>query len=126
MTPMTIFTAASASAPASAAVDEVGYPIWTILIQGAAWGNRHVSESETIAEVERMIAYEAKLPRVNTWDGRLYRAYQGFDNAGKTAVVVQPVKIEIRRGMNINHRGTPVAAWLAGERTCALGTGSCS
>ena len=122
---MTIFTA-SATPSSAVAADEVSYPIWTILIQGAAWGNRHVSEAETIAEVERMIGFEAKLPRVNTWDGRLYRAYQGFDKDGKTAVVVQPVKIEIRRGMNINHRGTPVAAWLAGERTCALGTGSCS
>jgi hypothetical protein len=100
---------------------EVNYPLWTILLGGAAWGNRHKSEADTIAEVDRILschlAGDYGDPKVgNDWSW-VTRGRHAWDDQGRDiGYKPHPIAVEVWRGMNVNHRGTLVARWIGGER----------
>lgn len=100
---------------------EVNYPLWTICLQGAAWGNRSMSEAKTIEEVEQTLARhkagdygDPAKPRDYSW--LLYSRHEWDEQGKDIGWQPVPVRVEVWRGMNINFRGALVARWVGGER----------
>jgi hypothetical protein len=90
---------------------------WTICINGFAWGNRHRSAEETIAEVQRILdddrATVARLPKYHSsWLTKWVR----FNDAGIEIPTPKPATVTIEEGSTVYKTGPVIARWIGGER----------
>jgi hypothetical protein len=94
------------------------YPIWSIVKNGAVWGNRHRSAEDTIAEVEQMLARdkeaEARCPKYDS--GWISYLVEWDDEGRNTWTKRVPMTITIEAGSTVYYQGPVIAKWVGGER----------
>jgi len=93
------------------------YPIWSIVKNGAVWGNRHKSAEATIAEVEEILARAKEAESRSTGYKSGWLSYMvEFDDEGKSQWTKKPLTITIEAGSTVYYQGPVIARWVGGER----------